>query len=135
MHPWTVLRDELRAAVEAFVRGDAAPYKTCWSQHDDCTLLGAFGGVVRGGEAIAARLDWAASRYRDGRYTTFDVLAEFEKDGLAYLVHLEQIESLGPGQSVVRSDRRVTHVARQEEEGWRIVHQHSDPLTDVTPPR
>ncbi len=63
MQTWAEFRNELRHAVEAFVDGDAGPYKACWSDHDDCTLFGAFGGVVRGGAAIAERLEWAASQY------------------------------------------------------------------------
>lgn len=131
---WPSFREQLRSAVEAFVAGDAEPYRRCWSRGDDCTAFGAFGGVVHGGEAVAARLGWAAAQYREGRYARFDVLADGAGDTVGYLVHLERIESLDRNGGVVVRERRVTHVARREDDGWRIVHQHSDPLVEVVPP-
>ena len=128
---WQSFRDQLRSAVKAFVAGDAEPYKRCWSQGDDCTVFGAFGGVVHGGKEIASRLDWAAAQYREGRYVRFDVLAEGADDTFGYLVHVERIESLDRGGGVVVRERRATHIARREDDGWRVVHQHSDPLVEV----
>jgi ketosteroid isomerase-like protein len=131
---WQSFRDQVRSAVEAFVAGDAEPYKRCWSREDDCTAFGAFGGVVRGGEEIASRLDWAATRYREGRYVRFDVLADGADGTLGYLVHVERIESLDPEGGVVVRERRATHIARREGDGWRVVHHHADPLVEVAKP-
>ena len=135
MSSWASFHDQVRASVRAFVSGDAEPYKSCWSRGSDCTVLGAFGGVVRGGAEIASRLDWAAAQYRDGRYTRFEVLADVAGADLGYIVHLERVESLDAEGATVVRERRVTHVARKEQGQWRIVHQHSDPLVEVAPPR
>ena len=132
---WERFRDDVRQAVETFVAGDARPYTRCWTAREDATLFGAFGGVVRGQRDIAARLAAAAGRYVDGRYTRMDILGEAATGELAYLVHVERIESVDDDRRPVVRERRVTHVARREVDGWRIVHQHSDPLIEAQLPR
>ena len=135
MSPWASFRDQVQASLEAFISGDAEPYKRCWSEESDCTVFGAFGGVVRGGAEIRSRLEWAAAQYRDGRYTRFEVLADAEGADLGYIVHLERVESLGAEGDVIVRERRVTHVAHKEQGEWRIIHQHSDPLVETASPR
>jgi uncharacterized protein (TIGR02246 family) len=131
---WERFRDDVQQAVAAFVRGDPEPYARCWTSREDATLFGAFGGVVRGHAEIAARLAAAAARYIDGRYTRMDILADSYAGDLAYLVHVERIESVDDDHRPVVRERRATHVARREEDGWRIVHQHSDPLVEAQLP-
>jgi len=130
---WDQFHADLRAALEAFVTGDAEPYKQCWTTSAECTVFGAFGGVIKGAVEVRARLDWAASQYQDGHYTSYEVLAEHAGEDAGCIVGLEHIESRDAlGQPITR-ERRTTHVVRHEAEGWRIVHQHSDPLVSVTP--
>jgi ketosteroid isomerase-like protein len=90
--------------------------------------------VVRGAAEVRSRLDWAASQYREGRYTAYDVLSEHAGEDMACIVALERVESRGADGRLITRERRITHVARREPEGWRIVHQHSDPLVAVSPP-
>ncbi len=66
-----------------------------------------------------------------GRYTRFEVLSDLETPEQAVLVHIEQIESRGDDERLASRERRVSHVARREQDGWRIAHQHSDPLVEV----
>jgi ketosteroid isomerase-like protein len=134
MSTWDVFHADLRTALDAFAAGDAEPYKHCWTTHSDCSVFGAFGGVVRGVSEVRSRLDWAASQYRQGHYTAYDVLAEHVGQDLGCIVALERVESRDAGGNTITRERRITHVARREPEGWRIVHQHSDPLVAVTPP-
>lgn len=130
---WAIFGKQLRSALEAFAVGDAEPYQRCWT-NDDCTVFGAFGGVVRGSEEVRVRLAWAAAQYRAGRYTRFEPVTDVLGTDLAVLAHLERIESLDEqGETIVR-ERRLTHVARKEVGGWKVVHQHSDPLVEVRPP-
>jgi ketosteroid isomerase-like protein len=131
---WDAFHGDLRTALEAFAAGDAELYKGCWSTNSDCTVFGAFGGVVQGATEVRSRLDWAASQYREGRYTAYDVLAEYAGEDMGCIVALERIESRDARGATITRERRITHVARREPEGWRIVHQHSDPLVAVTRP-
>jgi ketosteroid isomerase-like protein len=134
MSTWDAFHADLRTALDAFAAGDAEPYKHCWTTRSDCSVFGAFGGVVRGASEVRSRLDWAASQYRQGHYTAYDVLAEYVSEDLGCIVALERVESRDARGNTITRERRITHVARREPEGWRIVHQHSDPLVAVTPP-
>lgn len=127
---WDAFRTELRGAVEALVDGDPQRYQRCWSLADDCSIFGAFGGAARGSLDIRNRLDWVAAQYRSGRYVRFELVNEVVVEGLAFLAHLERIESIDDRGQVVVRQRRLTHVVRKDSDGWRIVHQHSDPLVD-----
>lgn len=128
------MRSNLRAALDAFVGGDAEPYKSLWSQSDDVSLMGAFGGRVLGWSAVAARLEQAANQYQTGKYEEFQVLAAGAGTDLAYMVWLEAISCEGPDGKRVTRRRRATQVFRLESGDWRIVHQHSDPLVEVELP-
>ncbi len=57
-------------------------------------------------------------------------LADAATEDLAYLAHLQRIENVDPKRRIVVRERHVTHVARKEDDGWRIVHRHSDPLVE-----
>lgn len=131
---WATFCEQLRSALDAFVVGDAAPYQRCWTANDDCTVFGAFGGVGRGAEEIRLRLGWAGSQYRAGRYTRFELVTDVRGSDLAVLAHLERVESLDDQGATIVRERRLTHVARKEADGWKVVHQHSDPLVEVRPP-
>jgi ketosteroid isomerase-like protein len=134
MSTWDAFHADLRTALDAFAAGDAELYKHCWTTRSDCSVFGAFGGVVRGASEVRSRLDWAASQYRQGHYAAYDVLAEYLGADLGCIVALERVESRDAGGNTITRERRITHVARREPEGWRIVHQHSDPLVTVAPP-
>jgi len=130
---WGTFHADLRKALEAFAAGDAEPYKQWWTTSPDCTVFGAFGGVVRGPTEVRSRLDWAASRYHQGRYTVYEVLAEHTCQDMGCVVALERVETSEASGITITRVRRLTHVVRREPEGWRIVQQHSDPLITVTP--
>ena len=66
MSHWDDARSRLLESLTAFVAGDPEPYKAGWSHADDVSIFGGWGAYERGWDAVAARLDWAASRYRGG---------------------------------------------------------------------
>ena len=68
-----------------------------------------------------------------GRYTVYEVLAEHTCQDMGCIVALERVEISDASGITITRERRLTHVVRREPEGWRIVHQHSDPLVTVTP--
>ena len=64
--------DEYRRAGLEITRGNPDVYKSLWSRRDDVTLANPFGPPVRGWEEVSARLDLAASNYREGRDYQFE---------------------------------------------------------------
>ena len=133
MSDWGTFHADLRKALVAFAAGDAEPYKQWWTTSRDCTVFGAFGGVVRGPAEVRSRLDWAASRYHQGRYTVYEILVEHTCQDMGCIVALERVENSDASGITITRERRLTHVVRREPEGWRIVHQHSEPLVTITP--
>lgn len=127
--PWNTFLHTLHDAVVAFVRGNPAPYQALWAHADDVSICGAFGGYERGWQQIDPRLAWASAQYRDGDFQVLDIIAQSVGADIAYRVHTERIRShaIDTDTEVVR-ERRVTHIFRYEPDGWRIIHQHSDPL-------
>ena len=124
---WTAFIAKLEAAEEEFARGRPGDFKALWSHGDDVTLAGAFGGDIQHGwDNVAARLDWASSRYAEGARSRHEVSGTVGAD-FAYLVQNEIIEARVAGRSErSKQELRVTMVFRHEAGGWRIVHRHAD---------
>jgi basic membrane lipoprotein Med (substrate-binding protein (PBP1-ABC) superfamily) len=60
-----------------FSRGEPDGVKALCSHSDDVTLANPFGPAVRGWEQVAARLDYASSRFSGGEVTQFERLAAY----------------------------------------------------------
>lgn len=107
--------------------GKADAFKALWSQADDITLSGGFGGTIeKGWTAIDKRLDWVAANFSSGKNTIERVVANSSGD-LGYVVQLEHIRFNVPGQTTESTkDYRVTMIFRKEKSGWRIVHRQAD---------
>ena len=127
---------ELAFADAEFAAGRPGGFQNLYSHGDDVTIFGAFGGYDRGWDTVGPRLAWAAAQFTPSTATLQRTLltATFGTE-LGYTVTLEG----APGTTTIAgtSDMnrlRVTHVYRLEEDHWKIVHRHADPLVDTTPP-
>jgi len=117
-------------ALDAFFRGDPEPVKELYSHRADATLANPFGPVAVGWSAVEETMQRAASNYRDGGATGFDMLATHVTPELAYLVELERFEAkIGGREEMASGALRVTSVLRPEDGAWKIVHRHADPIT------
>jgi ketosteroid isomerase-like protein len=122
--------DEYHAALDAFFRGDPEPAKKLYSHREDASLANPFGPVAIGWQQVEATMERAAANYRDGAATSFDTLATYVTQELAYLVEVERFEAKVGGQEDMASGAlRATSVIRPEDGGWKIVHRHADPIT------
>jgi ketosteroid isomerase-like protein len=117
-------------ALAAFFKGDPEPCKRLYSHHNDVSLANPFGPPARGWSRVAQTMEQAAAHYRDGRATGFDRVAEYTTGELAYIVEIEHFEAKIAGhQDMAPIALRVTTVLRPEDEGWKVVHRHADPIT------
>jgi ketosteroid isomerase-like protein len=132
---WTTFITKLEAAEHKFAQGRPEAFKALWSHADDVTLCGGFGGRVEcGWENVAARLDWASSKYSDGTRSMQTISGRVASE-LAYVVQTEVIRFRAAGRTErVNQELRVTMVFRREAEGWRIVHRHADSQSNAQPP-
>jgi ketosteroid isomerase-like protein len=133
---WRRFEQLYARAQDAFQRGDAGPIKALWSHADDVTLFGALGGHERGWAAIGSRLSQVARMNTSGAHKGDDVLATIVGADLAVMVRIEHIPNSGAGAGVgAVTHLRVTHAARCESGGWRIVNRHADPLVENQVPK
>lgn len=137
LEDWRRFEQQYASAQDAFQRGDAEPIKALWSHADDVTLMGALGGHERGWAAIGSRLSLVARMNKlGGSHEGDEVLTTIVGADLALMVRIEHIPNSGAGSGAgVVTHLRVTHTARCENGGWRIVNRHADPLVENQIPR
>ena len=122
-------------ALDAIVKGDAEPLKALYSRRDDVTLANPFGPPVRGWSQAAATMERAAANYRDGGATGFERVSDYATAELAYTVEIERYRAkVGGATDLAPVALRVTTIFRREDNGWRIVHRHADPITSPRSP-
>jgi len=123
---WMGFIAKLEAAEEEFIQGRPAAFQALWSHADCVTLCGGFGGVERGWQNVAARLNWVSAKYSDGTRTREEI-SRMVGAHFAYLVQTEVVNSHVGSQSEPSTQKlRATMVFRREADGWRIVHRHAD---------
>ncbi len=126
--------EEYRRAGLEITRGNPDVYKSLWSRRDDVTLANPFGPPVRGWEEVSARLDLAASNYREGRDYEFENISTVITPELAYTVEVERIRTrVGGSDELTAIAIRATTVFRREDGTWRVTHRHGDPITSLRP--
>ena len=124
----------LRLAVGEFAKGNPEPTKEAYSRRDDVTLANPFGPAVRGWDMVAERLDFASSRFSDGEVSGFETLAEYVSEDLVTILEIEHWRArVGDKEEVLPFDLRVTSTFRREENEWKLVHRHADPITTFDP--
>ena len=89
---WTTFVKQLAAGQSSFVRGDSKPIMRLWSHADDVTLMGAWGGYVRGGSLVGPRLEWVSKQSTEGTYS-YDEIASILGSDLALFVQIERFAS------------------------------------------
>ena len=118
------------SAWDEFAKGNPEPAKALYSHRGDATLANPFGPAVRGWDQVSQSLEYASSRFRDGEFISTDRIAEYATPELVCLLDLEHWKArVGDRPNVEPFDLRVTTTLRREDDGWKIVHRHADPIT------
>jgi ketosteroid isomerase-like protein len=122
--------EEYHAALDQFAKGNPEPVKVMFSHQEDATLANPFGPAVRGWRYVSDALDYASSRFRDGGVAQVESLARYVTADLASILEIERWTSrVGDREEVSGFDLRVTSTFRLENDGWKLVHRHADPIT------
>ncbi len=123
---WTTALQTLRSAVDNLLIGDPVPYQQLWSSAADVTMMGAYGGLDTGYDAVCAAITRAAANYRGWQpdYQEEALAAQYQGK-FGYVILRESVTNRVD--STVRR-RRVTVLLRLEAGQWRVFHHHSDPL-------
>ena len=79
-------------------------------------------------------MERAASQLRDGEAFSVECIAMHAANDLAYELEIERCKvKVGGADEAAPSALRATNVFRREDDGWRIVHRHADPITSPRP--
>jgi ketosteroid isomerase-like protein len=120
-------------ALVAFVQGDSSGMKSLMSRSDDVVLANPLGPPVRGSSAVDEATDRAVAFIRGGTIQ-FEDMARYATSDLGYVFHIERVEAkVGESDEPRRFALRVTMVYRREDDGWKIVHRHADPIMTPRP--
>jgi ketosteroid isomerase-like protein len=92
------------------------------------------GPPVKGFDRVCQAMDSAGALISEGEGYTFDPNTLVETADLAYEVGIERNwAKLGDATEKVPLSLRVTTVFRREDDRWKIVHRHADPITAARP--
>ncbi len=128
------LVQQYHAALDDFARGDPEPVKRIYSHRDDVTLANPFGPAVHGWENASKALDFASARFRDGRLTSVEPVAEYVAADLVTILEIERWQAKVSGRKELAPfELRVTSTFRREDGTWKMVHRHADPITTPHP--
>jgi ketosteroid isomerase-like protein len=120
-------------AADKFSRGNPEPVKTIFSHRDDVTLANPFGPAVCGRKEVSEALDQASSRFRDGE-VGFETIASYVTTDLATILELDKWKAkVGGNAEVAAFELRVTSTFRREDDMWKLVHRHADPISTYDP--
>jgi len=126
--------EQSHGALDKFAQGEGQAFKSLCSHRNDITLANPFGPVARGWTQVGEALDYASSRFRDGTVTRIETIAAYETADLATILEIEYWKArVGGGEQVEPFVLRVTTTFRREDDDWKIVHRHADPLATFDP--
>ena len=113
-----------QSALGMMLKGDCSAYIEILSDRDDVSWGNPFGPFSAGRNNVEATLAAAAERMKGGTHLQPVRIATYQADGIAVVVEAERgIGTAGP------FELRVTSVYRCENDDWRLVHRHADPIT------
>jgi ketosteroid isomerase-like protein len=117
--------------------GDWAPFRSLLTAKDDVAVLGAYGRCIVGRALVAARFEQTAAGYAGGcGHSTHELVSSWVGTDLARIVTVEHHSTRPDGSAdPVAFMYRATHLFRREEDGWKIVLRHADPLVTYVGPQ
>jgi hypothetical protein len=116
--------DQFDRAIIQFVNGDDEAFKQAWSQTENITVAGGFGGpIVQGWETINPRLSLVSASYANTLYST-DRIASHSAGDFGYVILHEYFHR--PGEPEPYQQYRTTMLFRLESGEWKLFHRHAD---------
>jgi ketosteroid isomerase-like protein len=128
------LIEQFDQAQGEFMKGNAESVQKLFSHQEYVTLNNPLSPPAHGWDEVAATMERAASQFRDGRTTGFEIIEKHVTPEFAYVVRVERAKAkVGGGEDVAPIALRVTMIFRPEDGTWKIVHRHADSITTAQP--
>ena len=116
---------QLYAALNDMLTGKTDPILTVWSESDDISYGGPFGEFARGRAAVTEIFQDVAKRNLQGEIAVTDVTT-VEGIDLGYTTCIEHGNNHVIDGEIVSIKHRATNIFRREDDGWHLVHHHTD---------
>jgi ketosteroid isomerase-like protein len=128
------LIEQFHLAQGEVVKGNPEPVKRLVSHRDDVTLANPLGPPVRGWEQVAEATDRATSQFRDGEIVGYEIIEKHATLEFAYVVRVERTRAkVGGREDIAPITLRAAMIFRPEDDTWKVVHRHVDPITCPQP--
>jgi ketosteroid isomerase-like protein len=128
------LIEQYHRAQREFLRGNPETVKNLFSRREDVTLANPYGPPVRGWNKVAKTIEHASSLRSDGEFVGWEIVAKYVTAELAYVVQIERAEAkIGAREDITPYAVRATMIFRPEDDEWKVVHRHADPITTPQP--
>ncbi len=126
--------ERFRDALHEYVKGDPQAVIACMSRRDDVTLANPLGPPRVGPAEVDEATAGGAALLRDGAVRGIEEVSGYSTAELGYVLEIERTQARLPdSDEVVPFALRVTMIFRREEDTWKIVHRHADPITTPQP--
>jgi ketosteroid isomerase-like protein len=134
LHDVDELIEQFRLAQNEFLKGNPEPVKKLFSRREDVTLANPYGPPMRGWEPVAQTMEHASSVLQDGELVAVETIVKYVTPELAYVVDIERAKArIGGREDMTSYALRATMIFRPEDDVWKIVHRHADPITAAQP--
>jgi ketosteroid isomerase-like protein len=98
------------------------------------TLANPLGPPARGWTEVSNTLRRAVSQFDGGEVLAIERISGYCSGDLAYILEIERFRvKVGGAREAAPSSLRVTTIFRREEDGWKVLHRHADPITKPRP--
>ena len=124
------LLNQYHAMLDEFAKGNPQLAKAMYSHAADVMLANPFGATVVGWAQVSQALDFASSKFKDGRMVGTNTIAKYVSPQFIMFFEIESWRSKVGGSNTISSfDLRVSSSFRLENDTWKLVHRHADPIS------
>jgi ketosteroid isomerase-like protein len=132
LHDFAQFMKRREDASQAYVQGDPKPLSQIVARVWPATFFAPIGGYTRGAKEVASKYEQDAEMFEKGSSFTFEILQMEASDDVAYWVGFMRGKARMRGKAeAIPMNLRVTEVFHRENDEWKMVHRHADPLAEA----